>query len=67
MKRRIKKASGLPKLVVAIYRGDVFVRNVELDDPREAYCRSYNSCDVGTVAYPVSRAISLAKSKRRPE
>jgi hypothetical protein len=64
--RRIDPAQ-LPQLQVAIFKGEELVRVVELKDPRSDFCRFFNSLEVGEQAYPVSRAMTLARSKRRAE
>jgi hypothetical protein len=47
---------GCPKLRVAIYRGDTIARYVEMDDPREQFCKTYNelTIGVGVMAIPAA-------------
>jgi hypothetical protein len=56
MERQAKKAartrSKLPKLKVAIMRGNKRVKFVELDDPRERYCLTFNSLGSENRAVP---------------
>ncbi len=57
MRSRKKAASiqteAFRPLLVAIMRGEQALRIAELADPREGFCRHYNSMGGGTEAVPV--------------
>lgn len=42
----------LPKLKVEIYEGDRLKEVVEIDDPRQRWCRTYNDARTGRTAVP---------------
>jgi hypothetical protein len=44
----------LPKLVMSIFKDDVLVRTVEIDDPRELLIHTFNrdNRDLGLIAEP---------------
>lgn len=49
----------LPQLPVLIEKDGQPLRIVHLDDPRESFCRHYNSFDQDSTAKPVSRSREL--------
>lgn len=54
---------------VSIFRGKELVKVVRLPDPREAFCKAFNSLASGLTAkpHPKSRATRLASSRRGSE
>lgn len=46
------RAETTPRLKVLLYRGKEVVKEVYLDDPRRAYCESYNRMETGLTAKP---------------